>query len=48
MSAQKVYEATAQRDAAILNTKAAKAQYDMAGGGAEREDKAPPPRLAPW
>ncbi len=39
MSAQKLDEATAQRDAAIATEKAAKAQYDMARNGAEREDK---------
>ena len=33
-------EVTAQRDAAIATEKAAKAQYDMAKNGAEREDKA--------
>lgn len=40
MSAQKLDEVTAQRDAAIATEKAAKAQYDMARNGAEREDKA--------
>jgi len=40
MTAQKLDEATAQRDAAIATEKAAKAQYDMAKNGAEREDKA--------
>lgn len=40
MTAQKLDEATAQRDAAIATGKAAKAQYDMAKNGAEREDKA--------
>lgn len=40
MSAQKLDEITAQRDAAIATEKAAKAQYDMAKNGAEREDKA--------
>ena len=40
MSAQKLDEVTAQRDAAIATEKAAKAQYDMAKNGAEREDKA--------
>lgn len=40
MSAQKLDELTAQRDAAIATEKAAKAQYDMAKNGAEREDKA--------
>jgi len=39
MSAQKMDEATAQRDAAIATEKAAKAQYAMAKNGAEREDK---------
>ncbi len=39
MSAQKFDEVTAQRDAAIATEKAAKAQYDMAKNGAEREDK---------
>lgn len=39
MTAQKLDEATAQRDAAIATEKAAKAQYDMAVNGAEREDK---------
>jgi HlyD family secretion protein len=39
MSAQKLDEATAQRDAAVATEKAAKAQYDMARNGAEREDK---------
>ena len=39
MSAQKLDEVTAQRDAAIATEKAAKAQYDMARNGAEREDK---------
>lgn len=40
MSAQKLDEVTAQRDVAIATEKAAKAQYDMARNGAEREDKA--------
>lgn len=40
MSAQKLDEVTAQRDAAIATEKAAKAQYAMAKNGAEREDKA--------
>ena len=40
MSAQKLDEITAQRDAAAATEKAAKAQYDMARNGAEREDKA--------
>ena len=40
MSAQKLDEITAQRDAAVATEKAAKAQYDMAKNGAEREDKA--------
>ena len=40
MTAQKLDEATAQRDAAQATEKAAKAQYDMARNGAEREDKA--------
>lgn len=40
MTAQKLDEATAQRDAALATEKAAKAQYDMARNGAEREDKA--------
>jgi Multidrug resistance efflux pump len=39
MAAQKLDEVTAQRDAAIATEKAAKAQYDMAVNGAEREDK---------
>ena len=39
MTAQKLDEATAQRDAAAATEKAAKAQYDMARNGAEREDK---------
>ncbi|EKU90046.1 HlyD family secretion protein [Bacteroides oleiciplenus] len=40
MSAQKLDEVTAQRDAAVATEKAAKSQYDMAKNGAEREDKA--------
>lgn len=40
MTAQKLDEVTAQRDAALATEKAAKAQYDMAKNGAEREDKA--------
>ncbi|HJA84865.1 MAG TPA: biotin/lipoyl-binding protein [Candidatus Bacteroides avicola] len=40
MSAQKLDEITAQRDAARATEKAAKAQYDMTKNGAEREDKA--------
>lgn len=40
MSAQKLDEITAQRDAAAATEKAAKAQYNMAKNGAEREDKA--------
>lgn len=40
MTAQKLDEATAQRDAAAATERAAKAQYDMAKNGAEREDKA--------
>lgn len=39
MSAQKMDEITAQRDAAIATEKAANAQYSMAKNGAEREDK---------
>ena len=39
MTAQKLDEATAQRNAALATEKAAKAQYDMAKNGAEREDK---------
>lgn len=39
MSAQKNDEALAQRNAAIATEKAAKAQYNMAKNGAEREDK---------
>lgn len=40
MSAQKLDEITAQRDASRATEKAAKAQYDMAVNGAEQEDKA--------
>lgn len=40
ISAQKLDEATAQRDAAKATEKAVKSQYDMARNGAEREDKA--------
>lgn len=40
VSAQKLDEITAQRDAALATEKAAKAQYSMAKNGAEREDKA--------
>lgn len=40
VSAQKLDEITAQRDAALATEKAAKAQYIMAKNGAEREDKA--------
>ena len=40
MSAQKLDEVTAQRNAARATEKATKAQYDMAKNGAEREDKA--------
>lgn len=39
MTAQKLDEVTAQRDAAIATEKAARSQYDMAVNGAEREDK---------
>ena len=39
MTAQKLDEVTAQRDAAIATERAAKAQYTMAKNGAEREDK---------
>ena len=39
VTAQKLDEVTAQRDAAIATEKTAKAQYDMARNGAEREDK---------
>ncbi len=40
MSAQKLDEVTAQRDAALATERAAKSQYDMAVNGSEREDKA--------
>ena len=40
MSTQKLDEVTAQRNAARATEKAAKAQYDMAKNGAEREDTA--------
>ena len=40
VSAQKLDEITAQKDAALATEKAAKAQYTMAKNGAEREDKA--------
>ena len=40
MTAQKLDEITAQRDAAIATEQAAKAQYDMAVNGADREDRA--------
>lgn len=46
MSAQKLDEVTAQRNAAQATEKAAKAQYDMAKNGAEREDKAA--AALPW
>lgn len=39
MTAQKLDEVTAQRNAAIATEKAAKSQYDMAKNGAEQEDK---------
>lgn len=39
MTAQKLDEVTAQRNAAIATEKAAKSQYDMAKNGAEAEDK---------
>lgn len=39
MTAQKLDEVTAQRDAAIATERAAKSQYDMAKNGAELEDK---------
>lgn len=39
MTAQKLDEVTAQRDAAVATERAAKSQYDMAKNGAEREDK---------
>lgn len=38
-TAQKLDEVTAQRDAAVATERAARAQYDMARNGAEREDK---------
>ncbi|MDR0894492.1 MAG: efflux RND transporter periplasmic adaptor subunit [Prevotellaceae bacterium] len=40
MTAQKLDEVTAQYNAAMATEKAARAQYDMAKNGAEREDKA--------
>jgi HlyD family secretion protein len=40
LPAQKLDEATAQRDAAIATEKAAHSQYTMAVNGAQREDKA--------
>lgn len=39
VSAQKMDEMTAQRDAALATERAAKAQYDMAVNGAQKEDK---------
>lgn len=39
MTAQKLDEVTAQRDAAVATERAAKSQYDMARTGAQREDK---------
>lgn len=39
MTAQKLDEVTAQRDAAIATERAAKSQYEMAKNGAQREDK---------
>lgn len=39
VSSQKFDEVTAQRDAAIATERAARAQYDMAKNGAQREDK---------
>lgn len=39
MTAQKLDEVTAQRDAAIATEKAAKSQYEMARNGAQLEDK---------
>lgn len=39
MTAQKLDEVTAQRDAARATERASRAQYDMARNGAEREDK---------
>lgn len=39
LTAQKLDEVTAQRDAAIATEKAAKSQYDLAKNGAQQEDK---------
>lgn len=39
MTAQKLDEVTAQRDATVATERAAKSQYDMARNGAQREDK---------
>ena len=39
MTAQKLDEITAQRDAAVATEKAAKSQYDLAKNGAQKEDK---------
>ncbi len=39
MTAQKLDEVTAQRDAAVATERAARSQYEMAHNGAEREDK---------
>jgi len=39
VTAQKLDEVTAQRDAAVATEKAAKSQYDMAKNGAQQEDK---------
>lgn len=39
VTAQKLDEITAQRDAAIATEKAAKSQYDLAKNGAQQEDK---------
>lgn len=39
MTAQKLDEVTAQRDAAVATERAAKSQYDMVRNGAQREDK---------
>lgn len=39
ITAQKLDEITAQRDAAIATEKAAKSQYDLAKNGAQKEDK---------
>lgn len=39
MTAQKLDEVTAQRDAAVATERAAKSQYEMAKNGAQREDK---------